>query len=73
MLFPARFDTVDLGEPSALVSRFADFGDSFAGALHRALAATPSFAAAAEWRESIRWSDIAGRTAEAYRAAIAPR
>ena len=70
ILFPARFDTVDLGEPSPFVSRYADCGEAFTEALARALSTTPSFAAAAAWRESIRWSEVARRTAAAYRLAV---
>ena len=67
ILFPARFETVDLGEPSPFVSRYSDFGKTFTFALARALATRPSFDAAANWRESIRWSEIARRTAVGYR------
>jgi glycosyltransferase involved in cell wall biosynthesis len=70
ILFPARFTTVDLGEPSPYVCRFADFGHDFSLALGRALTTRPDFAAAAGWRESIAWKGIAARTAEAYRRAI---
>ncbi len=71
ILFPERFTTVDLGEPSPFVSRYADFGRAFSLALGRALSTPPSFAAAADWRASIRWSGIAATTATAYRDAVA--
>jgi glycosyltransferase involved in cell wall biosynthesis len=71
ILFPERFQTVDLGEPSPHVSRYADFGRDFSLALGRALMTAPSFAAAAAWRESIGWKGIAATTAEAYRCAAA--
>lgn len=67
ILFPSRFETVDLGEPSLFVSRYADFGRTFTLAMARALATRPSFAAAAGWRESISWSGIARQTAAAYK------
>ena len=70
ILFPERFPTVDLGEPSPAVCRYADFGRPFTLALARALATPPSFAAAADWRASIGWKGIAARTAEAYRAVV---
>lgn len=72
ILFPERFQTVDLGEPSPYVCRYADFGRSFSLALGRALMSPPDFAAAAGWRESIAWKGIAARTAEAYRRVVAP-
>lgn len=67
ILFPQRFTTVDLGEPSPYVSRYADFGRDFSLALGRALMTSPSFAAAADWRESIAWNRIAASTAAGYR------
>jgi glycosyltransferase involved in cell wall biosynthesis len=70
ILFPARFGTVDLGEPSPYVCRYSDFGKTFTFALARALAIPPSFEAAAAWRESIGWSEIARSTAAAYRNAV---
>jgi glycosyltransferase involved in cell wall biosynthesis len=69
ILFPARFTTVDLGEPSPYVCRYADFGRDFSIALGRALKMPPDFTAASGWRETIAWKGIAERTAEAYREA----
>lgn len=70
ILFPERFQTVDLGEPSPYVCRYADFGRAFSLALGRALLTPPDFATAAGWRESISWKGIAARTAEAYRGVV---
>jgi glycosyltransferase involved in cell wall biosynthesis len=67
VLLPARLDTVDLAEPSRLVWRFHSFEQDFGSALAGALATPPDFGAAADWRTETSWSEIARRTALAYR------
>jgi glycosyltransferase involved in cell wall biosynthesis len=68
ILIPRRLDTVDLAEPHPLVFRFDALETDFSGALGQALAATPSYDAAAEWRKSTAWPEIAAQTARLYRA-----
>jgi glycosyltransferase involved in cell wall biosynthesis len=66
ILLPKRLATVDLAEPSPLVQRFESFAADFDTALAGALATTPSFAAAADWRAATAWSRIARATADVY-------
>jgi hypothetical protein len=68
ILIPRRLDTVDLAEPHPLVFRFDALETDFSAALDQALAATPSYAAAAQWRQSTAWTEIAAQTARLYRA-----
>ena len=66
IILPKRLATLDLAEPSPFVQRFESFAADFAAALAGALATTPSFAAAADWRAATAWSRIARATAEVY-------
>ena len=66
IILPKRLATLDLAEPSPLVRRFESFATDFDAALAGALATTPSFAAAADWRAATAWSRIARATAAVY-------
>jgi len=68
ILIPSRLDTVDLAEPHPLVFRFDALETDFSAVLDRALAVKPDYAAAAEWRKSTAWPEIAAQTARLYRA-----
>jgi beta-1,4-mannosyltransferase len=70
MLLPARLDTVVLDEPSPLIHRFVSFEKDFAPALDAALRVAPDFAAAAAWRASHSWDEVARLTIEGYRRAL---
>jgi beta-1,4-mannosyltransferase len=70
ILLPTRLDTVILDEPTPYIHRFTDFQSDFAPALHAAFAVPPDFSAAAPWRASCSWNEVARLTMEGYRAAL---
>jgi glycosyltransferase involved in cell wall biosynthesis len=70
ILFPARLDAVDIGEPHASVFRFQSLIEDFPTLLGRAVARGLRYAEAAEWREQTKWSAVAAATAKVYREII---
>lgn len=69
IVIPTRLDTLDLGEPSPFVHRYAGI-DALGAALRDSTQVPPDFAAAAQWRADCSWENVAARTAAEYRTAL---
>jgi len=67
ILIPRRLDTVDLAEPHPLVFRFDSLETDFQQALDAALAASPDYSGAEDWRQTTAWPRVAELTAGVYR------
>ena len=69
VLFPSQLDLVDLGEPDPRVIRFDALDGTFQALMNRAIAIGSDYHAAARYRESIEWSQIAAAHLAVYQEA----
>jgi len=73
ILLTDRADTVELGEPTPAVIRFANDAESLADDLEQAFQQGWCHDEAAEWRKATSWHRVAGLTATTYQQALASR
>jgi beta-1,4-mannosyltransferase len=71
LLLPRNATPVELHEPHKHVHRFGSIETDFRDTLERALAISPDYSAARDWRQKTSWETVAVLTAAVYRRLLA--